>query len=83
MKGATSKLLRSLVGLEVIALLVLGFLAYYVRSFDKALGAYSDGLGRRLEPTPYTVQLVFGADRLWAGWGYFALDSLASGLLSA
>jgi hypothetical protein len=69
-----AKLLYGLVIAEVVVGLVLGFLAYFVRSFDRATGVYFDGLGRQLELTPFIVRFVFGTDSLWPGWGYFALD---------
>lgn len=28
----------------------------------------TDGLGRTLCPCPWILRLIFGADRLWAGW---------------
>jgi len=62
---------------EIPGGLVLGFLAYFVRSFDKTTGTWSDGLGRTLEAAPLVARFIFGTDSLWAGWGYFALEFLA------
>lgn len=33
-----------------------------------------DGFGRPLSESPFFVRLVFGQDRLWAGWGWFLGD---------
>jgi hypothetical protein len=72
-----AKLLYGVVLLEVLGGLVLGFLAYFVRSFDKTTGTWSDGLGRKLEAAPLVARFIFGTDGLWAGWGYFALEFIA------
>jgi hypothetical protein len=74
MRKVISKILFGVVFAEVVGGLVLGFLVYFVRSFDKATGAYFDGLGRKLELSPFFARFIFGADSLWPGWGYFALD---------
>jgi len=74
MNKQISKLLYGVVIAEAIVGLVLGFMAYFVRSFDRVTGVYFDGIGRQLELTPLIARFVFGADSLWAGWGYFALD---------
>lgn len=34
----------------------------------------ADGLGRPLEPTPLAMRWVFGKERLWVGWSWFAID---------
>ena len=62
--------------LVAIALLILGFLAYFVSSFDKASGTWSDGLGRTLVQTPALIRLVFGEERLYPGWKWFILDMI-------
>ena len=74
MKAIFTKLVYGLLAAGVLIGVVIGFLAYYIRSFDRGVGAYFDGLGRQLEPTPFIVRIIFGADSLWAGWGYFLLD---------
>ncbi len=74
MNKQISKLLYGVVIAEVVIGLVLGFLAYFVRSFDRVTGVVIDGLGRQLELAPFVARFVFGTDSLWAGWGYFVLD---------
>lgn len=59
---------------EAIVGLGLGFMAYFVRSFDRATGVVFDGLGRQLEMSPFTARFILGAETFWPGWGYFALD---------
>ena len=74
----------------MVAGLIAGVLAYFVRSFHQPTGVWFDGLGRSLEETPFIARFVFGADSQWAGWSYFALDlvvfwggvALAYGLLT-
>ncbi|SRR5258706_11789076 len=74
MRALIAKIIYGVVVGEVIAGLVLGVLAYFVRSFHQATGVWSDGLGRLLEETPLVARFVFGTESQWAGWGYFALD---------
>jgi len=54
--------------------LILGFGAYFVRSFDRETGSYFDGLGRRLYLAPFIARFVLGTDSLWPGWSFFLLD---------
>jgi hypothetical protein len=90
MRALAAKAIYGVVIVEVLAGLVLGFLAYFVRSFNQPTRLWFDGLGRKLEDTPFIARFIFGADSQWAGWGYFALDfivfwggvAIAVGLLS-
>jgi hypothetical protein len=67
-----------------IALMIAGFLAYFVRSGGP--NGFSDGLGRSLTESPILMRIFFGQDSLWAGFGWFLGDlliffgSIASGL---
>lgn len=74
MKDLLAKLLYGIVVIEAVVGLGLGFMAYFVRSFDRATGIVFDGLGRQLELSPFLARFIFGAESLWPGWGYFALD---------
>ena len=56
------------------ALLIAGFLAYFV-TFKGVNGA-TDGLGRSLSETPAAVRFIFGQERMWAGWIWFLVDML-------
>lgn len=49
-------------------------MTYFVRSFDRVTGTYFNGQGRQLDLAPFVARFVLGADSLWAGCGYFALD---------
>ena len=60
----------------IIAALIAGFLAYMIVSFDPATQEYTDGLGRPLGPSPFFMRFVFDEDKLWAGWGWWAIDML-------
>ncbi len=74
MRVLAAKLIYGVVIAEVLAGLVIGFLAYFVRSFNQPTRLWFDGLGRKLENTPFIARFIFGADSQWAGWGYFVLD---------
>ena len=54
-----------------LSLVVLGFLGYFVTSPGP-----SDGLGRPLTEAPVFVRILFGQERMWAGWTWFAVDML-------
>jgi hypothetical protein len=71
-----AKLIYGVVIAEVIAGFALGFLAYFTRSFDGSTRTWFDGLGRRLEETPFVARFFLGADSQWAGWGFFVLDAV-------
>ncbi len=60
----------------IIAALIAGFLAYMIVGFDPATQEYTDGLGRPLGPSPFFMRFVFDEDKLWAGWGWWAIDML-------
>jgi hypothetical protein len=51
-----------------------GFLAYLVSSFDPQTKIFADGLGRPLSESPVLMRLIFGQERLWAGWSWFLAD---------
>ncbi len=76
MKKFAAKLIYGIAAIEIVGILVLAFIAYFVSSYDPITGAMSDGLGRPLERAPFLAQLVFGEDDLWAGWGYFIVDMI-------
>lgn len=54
-----------------IALFIASFLAYFTVS---AGPSPTDGLGRRLFESPTIMRIVFGQDRMWAGWKWFISD---------
>lgn len=70
--------MRKLVGYSgailVLALLIMGFFAYFVRSVDPVTHVWYDGLGRRLSDAPLIARLIFGSERDWAGWTWFLVD---------
>jgi hypothetical protein len=74
MKKPGSKILYGVVILWVVAASVLGLIAYFVSSFDKASGTWFDGLGRPLVPAPFLIRAVFGSDRLYPGAAWFIVD---------
>lgn len=55
-----------------IALLIAGFLAYFVTSVS--VNGPTDGLGRTLSEAPTLVRVIFGQERMWAGWAWFLGD---------
>lgn len=44
--------------------------------FSTGVGGLKDGLGRILMPSPFFIRMVFGTDRLWAGFHWFIIDLL-------
>jgi hypothetical protein len=66
---------KVLIGVAIvwfITLFVCGFLAYSCTSHN-ATGS-CDGFGRRLSEAPMIVRILFGSDRMWAGWKWFVGD---------
>ncbi len=70
------KILRKILGVFAavwfIALLVAGFLAYFVTS-SNGTGPV-DGLGRPLSEAPMLMRIVFGQEHTWAGGVWFVAD---------
>jgi len=58
----------------ILAAFILGFVAYFVFSFDPQTKVTFDGLGRQLSESPKLVRLIFGEDKQWAGWRWFLID---------
>lgn len=71
-----TRLLQWIGGLLILGALGAGFVAYFVTSTDPATGGVFDGLGRRLTQSPLFMRLIFGQERLWAGWLWFVVDML-------
>jgi hypothetical protein len=74
MKVLLRKVCYGIIGVEVLLVLYLGIMAYFVRSYDRSSGRIFDGLGRLLEPAPFVARFIFGADSYWAGWLQFGLE---------
>ena len=74
MKRLVSWCLSGLAVIAGISVLLTGFLAYFVRTFNEVTRQFFDGLGRSLEPAPFIYRFLIGTDSLWAGWLWFALD---------
>ncbi len=56
----------------MLAALGLAFVEYFVTSVSGSV--VRDGLGRVLSTSPWFMRLIFGQERLWAGWGWFIGD---------
>ena len=69
MKAALKKILVPIGIIWFIALLIAGFLAYFVTSSGP--NGMMDGLGRPLKEAPSLMRFFFGQERLWAGFGWF------------
>lgn len=69
-------MIRTAVGWFGVALLLaaiaLGFMAYFVVDVDAGTGISRDGLGRRLYPAPFLIQLTQLDE--WAGLAWWAVD---------
>ncbi len=50
------------------------FLGYFVVKTTPGGIGLLDGLGRSLEPAPFLARFFLGQDRMWAGWGWWAID---------
>lgn len=73
-RGLAAKALWAVAAAIAVGVFAAGAAAYLF-TFTGS-GVLTDGLGRTLSPTPMLVRLIFGQDRLWAGWVWFALDSV-------
>ena len=63
----------------IVAVLVCGFIAYYVRTADSS-GATYDGFGRSLIPYPSLVRVIsMGKLDSWSGWGWRLVDIVIFG----
>ena len=69
-----AKALYGVVVIEAIAVLIAGFLAYFVQSYQSWDNTVYDGLGRLLKPAPFIARFVFGTDEMWPGWTWFLVD---------
>jgi hypothetical protein len=76
-KGVTLDSVRKFVGvvglLLIAAILVAGFLAYFVVSFDQTSRTWFDGLGRPLSKAPILVSWLHD-QREWPGLAWFLTD---------
>lgn len=61
-------------GLILVSIFVCGFIAYFVTSFDADTRQWFDGFGRPLSQSPWFMRVIFGQERLWAGWLWFMAD---------
>jgi hypothetical protein len=68
------KLIGYLGGGIIVAVLIAGFVAYFIRSVEPSTKIIYDGFGRQLSESPWFIRLIFGQDRLWVGWGWFIGD---------
>lgn len=75
MKGIIQKVIYGIAEIIGLSLFGLGFVAYFVSSFDKTTGIWYDGLGRQLYEGPFIARFVFGQERQWPGLGYTGTGS--------
>lgn len=73
MRKLLSTIIYVIVIIGVIAILVLGFKAYFMIEVGDN-GQIIDGLGRKLTEAPVFVRMFFWSDRLWTGVKWFILD---------
>ena len=74
MRPLLQKAIYGLVIVGGITLLVVGFIAYFVRSIDIQNGIIYDGLGRQLTEAPTIARLFLTDEAAWPGWGWFFGD---------
>ena len=60
----------------ITIILIAGFIAYFIFSFDPQTQITCDGFGRQLYDSPFFMRLIFGQERLWTGWVWFIGDML-------
>jgi hypothetical protein len=63
-------------GIIIVAVFISGFAAYFITYQAPGTRQWLDGWGRPLSESPLVMRLLFGQDRLWAGWFWFFVDSL-------
>jgi hypothetical protein len=68
------KIIGVIGGALMIAMFFAGLVAYFVYRTDPATNIMYDGFGRPLSEAPFLMRLVFGQERLWAGWLWFVGD---------
>ncbi len=67
--------LATCLGATIVAVVfVAGFIAYFVTSIDPQTHVRYDGFGRVLSDSPFFARMIFGQERLWAGWSWFIGD---------
>jgi len=74
MKTALRKILGPVAIIWFIALFIAAFMAYFVTTGGS--DGPTDGLGRSLSEAPMLMRIIFGQERMWAGWGWFAGDMI-------
>lgn len=74
MKKNLSVLLKCVVGVLFVGLLIGGFIAYFMTSYDQPNDVYRDGFGRAKSETPGLVRFIFGQESTWTGWFWFIGD---------
>lgn len=60
----------------LISIFIAGIAAYYITTTDPQTHLMYDGFGRGLSETPFFIRMLFGQDRLWAGWLWFIGDMI-------
>ena len=73
-RSEMKKLLGYLGLVLILAVFVVGFVAYFIFSFEPQTRVTYDGLGRQLTDSPWLVRLILGEDKQWAGWRWFLVD---------
>lgn len=72
MKATLRKILAPIGVVWFIGLLIAGFLGYFVTTSGPE--GMTDGLGRQLSEAPFLMRMIFGQERLWAGFGWFVAE---------
>jgi len=66
------KTVISFLAVWALAVLICGFLAYFVTSHND--DGMCDGLGRSLYEAPIIARIFLGQERMWTGWSWFIGD---------
>ena len=62
-------------GSVFLGAMIYGYLTGFVRSYDKDIGRYVDGVGRELSEVPFGARF-FVPDSLWPGFGLYLMDAV-------
>lgn len=70
--------LKILFAIDVLVILVYTVCAMFLVHYDSVTGVMTDGFGRVLVPAPALFASDFLGIEEWAGFGWFAVDTICS-----
>ena len=73
--------LKILLAIDVLGLVIYEVCAMFLVHYNSVTGVMTDGFGRVLVPTPALFASSFLGIEEWAGFGWFAVDTICSFVL--